>query len=92
MTNGWYDARFLRGAKVDRVGSIMVIGAYLALLVLTLFSVMGTIHPPVSLVMKGGSEVSDETLLAWLVAFGAVGGAVGVWARIKRANQRKDVL
>ena len=92
MTNDRDDLRFLRDAKVDHFGSMMVIGAYVALVVLTLCSVLGKIHPPVSLVMKGGGEVNDETLLAVLVVFGALGGAVGAWARIKRANQRKDVL
>jgi hypothetical protein len=90
VTNDRYDLRFLRDAKVDRFGSIVLIGAYLALLLLTLLSVLGKIQPPITLAMRG-ADVSDEALLAWVVlgVSAAVGGA---WVRLKRSSKSKDVL
>jgi hypothetical protein len=82
------EAHVLRTVRVDRIGSVVGLTAYMALLLLTLASVAGAARPPVVFTTKAG-DLTDEQLLAFLLLFGGIAAIVWVWTGVVTRRERQ---
>lgn len=80
--------RILGNVRIDRIGWIAGIVAFVALLILTSLSVAGKIQPPVE-ILRRGEDITDEELLAHLLVFGAAVAVVLVWVKFFRSDDAK---
>jgi hypothetical protein len=83
---------YMRQAKLDRLGLLFGLGAYLLLLTLTLLSVFRVIEPRVELHGRGGAVTTDAELLVLLVAPLPLLIGIWIWKLVKRRKQRDELI